>query len=198
MVVAEYPNKYMDAIIHRSITVKSPMPDGKALYERHKIVNWYKYHSSAFASFTMDISRADAEAMTGKLAPQAALDQATLSYSFSETTGNYSFTGSGSTRIITLDYLCFQRGGSNWYNIIGGLVIFDKCRNELWDTTLLNANEHYNGVNVESYTVSCKRRKSSKYVASQTCGDYIDTILANDGEYPANGISGSYWYVKVA
>lgn len=198
MVVAEYPTKYMDAILYRNITVKSPMPAGKSLYERHNIVNHYSYQSSGFTSFTMTVSSSDADAITGTLAPQTELDRSKLNYAFNSTNGQYSFTGTGTTRAITLQYLCFQRSGSNWYNIIGGLVILNAYKNELWDTAYLTVGTNYNGVNVESYDVSCKRRKSSKYVSSKTCGEYVDTIFADEGSYPDDGISGSYWYVRVA
>ena len=33
-------------------------------------------------------------------------------------------------------------------------------------------------------------------VSSRTKGSYIDTVEAEDGTYPDNGIQGNYWYVK--
>lgn len=37
---------------------------------------------------------------------------------------------------------------------------------------------------------------SERYLASQTKGAYVDEVIAEDGTYPVNNISGSYWYVK--
>ena len=41
------------------------------------------------------------------------------------------------------------------------------------------------------------RRVNQKRMSSTNVrGDFLNTIVAEDGAYPANGISGSYWYVK--
>lgn len=45
------------------------------------------------------------------------------------------------------------------------------------------------------YYYAISGRKRSSHV---TKGSYVDTIIAADGMYPNDGVSGSYWYVKGA
>ena len=39
-------------------------------------------------------------------------------------------------------------------------------------------------------------RRDAKLTFTNAKGDFIETVTAEDGTYPDNGVSGSYWYIK--
>lgn len=194
----------MDAIIHRSITMKSPMPDGKALYDQYTIVDNYAYRAIS-GTMTRHCTTSD-EAFILQFVRKSDIEKGIVAYEFNSTTGVYSFkilNGQPSYLYITntnFTSTCRTRqNSSNWYNLLNGYMIPNSVPSELWDASTFSVSsvDMDNG-NVTGYTGTCSYRYAERYLASRTRGSYVNTILAKSGQYPDNGISGSYWYVKVA
>lgn len=194
----------MDAIIHRSITVKSPMPDGKALYDQYTIIDNYAYRTVS-GTMTMHRVNSDAEYLL-QFVTKSNIEKGLVAYQFNNTTGVYSFkvlNGQPAYQYITntnfMSTCRTRQFSSNWYNLLNGYMIPTSVPSELWDTSTFSVSDvDMDNGNVTGYTGTCSYRHAERYLASRTRGSYVNTVLAKDGQYPDNGISGSYWYVKIA
>ena len=88
------------------------------------------------------------------------------SYSFSESTG-YSVVGVGETLVsYDIDTVSYRVSGNT-------LLMYVRKRE-----------------GTQPY--------ASRFTATATIakGNFIETVIAEDGEYPDNGIQGSFWYIK--
>lgn len=107
------------------------------------------------------------------------------SYSFDNNTGRYSITSSDKMLNSAEQLDANVTGG-----YVSGKYAFHPGNGKLYKlSTSTNYSDSYT-----MYANTTETRQST--ISSYQKGTYIDTISAENGAYPDNGKSGSYWYVK--
>ena len=125
----------------------------------------------------------------------------TTSYSYSN---RRSLSASGSARInknstIHTNYSFssasgfYGTGANTFWNvyIVGTYDIYLVSNESVYMVTVAVQDGDYFDCNTTGVE-ECDR------TTSYSKGAYIETVIADDGTYPANGMSGGYWYVKGA
>jgi|GEM_PF-4925202 len=106
------------------------------------------------------------------------------SYGFNSSTGIYTANNPGSYYFDQYSTLYMVAGGSS-----SGTYVDKYVR-----TTVKISDGNNSTPDVWNCAIY---RSDRQQQTSYSRGSYIDTVVAENGTYPDNGISGGYWYVKV-
>lgn len=184
----------------------------KYKYDRYSVgsstytyYEWSRYTTKEVLEYVADTSW---QVGSGAVAGPVDSYSGAYRYTFDSSTGHFKLWGSGTIYPGSGGFV-YSGGGSSvtryafgsgssryvYYATLGVREAYTKIvPDQLAGTTYAGYSAYTSGaVNSDGYYYV----RGSSYTSTRYYrGSYIDTIVAEDGTYPADGRSGSYWYVR--